>query len=270
MIGENRFLENKLPIAMNDDIKSVRVSEHFYSLQGEGNTVGKPSVFLRLTGCNLMCGGHGTEKDGELHNRATWRCDTIEVWLHGEMYRVEKLATILVQKYKRHFENGAQLVITGGEPMLRQKQIKFLLPELVKRLDFMPRVEVETNCTIPVEPECDLFISQYNVSPKLKNSGMAREKRFKPEVIKEMVLRAKLGDAIFKFVVQDMLHIREAERDFIVPFEIPTHCVWMMPGCENQQQLTKLAPTVAAHAMEMGYNFSTRLQIGIWNQTVGV
>ena len=63
------------------------VSEYFYSIQGEGKTMGVPSVFIRLTACNLMCGGRGTEKDFKLHNGATWRCDSIEVWRKGKKWK---------------------------------------------------------------------------------------------------------------------------------------------------------------------------------------
>ena len=57
-------------------MKKIAISEVFYSIQGEGKTVGIPSVFIRLGGCNLMCGGMGTQFDGELHNEE-WRCDTV-------------------------------------------------------------------------------------------------------------------------------------------------------------------------------------------------
>jgi hypothetical protein len=62
----------------------LAISEVFYSIQGEGITTGTPSVFVRLGGCNLMCGGMGTQFDNELHNGASWRCDTIEVWMKAQ------------------------------------------------------------------------------------------------------------------------------------------------------------------------------------------
>ena len=55
-------------------MNKLSISEVFYSIQGEGKTVGIPSVFVRLAGCNLMCGGMGTQFDGELHNGAEFRC----------------------------------------------------------------------------------------------------------------------------------------------------------------------------------------------------
>lgn len=60
--------------------QEIAISEDFYSIQGEGITMGMPSLFVRLGGCNLLCGGAGTQKDKMLHNGATWRCDSIEEW----------------------------------------------------------------------------------------------------------------------------------------------------------------------------------------------
>ena len=68
----------------------LAISEVFYSIQGEGKTVGIPSVFVRLGGCNLMCGGMGTQFDGELHNGAEFRCDTIEVWMKATSIEINK------------------------------------------------------------------------------------------------------------------------------------------------------------------------------------
>ena len=78
--------------------QKIAVSEFFYSLQGEGRTMGIPAVFLRLTGCNLMCGGYGVEKDGILRDGATWVCDTIAVWIKGTTYTFEDLTELMKQK----------------------------------------------------------------------------------------------------------------------------------------------------------------------------
>src|SRR4051812_29622157 len=107
---------------------TLKVSEHFYSVQGEGQTMGFPSYFLRLTACNMICGGKQTLKDKQLHDGATWRCDSIESWTKGESTTFPALlealgGAIFLGRMKR----GAHLIFTGGEPLLQQKNIlKFI------------------------------------------------------------------------------------------------------------------------------------------------
>src|ERR1700712_530552 len=76
----------------------MRISEIFYSIQGEGKLVGVPSVFVRASGCNLRC---------------TW-CDTpYASWNpEGENVPVNEIAD-RVESY-----NARHIVITGGEPMI--------------------------------------------------------------------------------------------------------------------------------------------------------
>lgn len=247
----------------------IRVSEIFDSLQGEGSTMGMPSIFLRLTGCNLMCGGYGTEKDGKLHDGATWRCDTIEVWKKGERYEAQKLASLLVERFKNKFIAGSQLIITGGEPMLQQKALPTFIEMLNQLSGVRVRIEVETNGTVPISSEFDKYVSQYNVSPKLSNSGMPKNKRIK-EALKDYVKSAHTGKSIFKFVVTDSQDVDEMMNDFIIPFKIPKSCIYLMPGCSTQEQFQNVAPMVAEVANKNGFHFSSRLQINLWNQTTGV
>ena len=75
---------------------SLRISESFYSIQGEGVTSGYPAYFIRLQGCNLMCGG----KDGSLmkEGKATWWCDTEYVWRKGKKTDIE----VLIDDWKKN------------------------------------------------------------------------------------------------------------------------------------------------------------------------
>jgi len=246
----------------------INVSEIFSSLQGEGSTAGKPSVFLRLQACNLMCGGMGTQKDKELHNGATWRCDTIEVWMEGEGYNTHELATDLFDDYANQFLSDSQLVITGGEPLLQQDQFHTLVGELQSLLAKEIRVEIETNGTIV--PEIDSLVDQYNVSPKLSNSGMPKERRITPEAMRHLASRARHNRAIFKFVVTRESDVEEILSDYIEQFGMPKDKIWLMPGCSNQREFADNAPLVAKVCQEQGFNFSSRLQINLWNETTGV
>lgn len=253
---------------MKNDIK---VSEIFHSIQGEGSTMGKPSIFLRLQACNLMCGGRGTEKDGKLHNGATWRCDTIEVWLKGEKWKVGDLAEYLTDRFSQHLKSGSQLVITGGEPMLQQEAFSDLVMEIREKMPVIQpyfRVEVETNGTII--PEKFYPINQYNVSPKLANSGMEKKDRIKPKALRKLATLGDADRAIFKFVVTEEDDLPEILEDFVLPFGLPRDKCWLMPGCSDRMQFEATAPRVAHFCEKYGFHFSSRLQINLWNQTTGV
>ena len=250
---------------MNSD--KIRVSEIFHSIQGEGNTSGMPSVFLRLTGCNLMCGGQGTERDKELHNEATWRCDTIEVWRSGVDWGIHYLANHLVEQYGDALRDNSQLVITGGEPLSQQMAYEQLLSEMRMRIGSF-RVEVETNGTLI--PWHGSKVQQYNISPKLANSGMPYGRRVKEIPLQHFAELVLEGRAIFKFVITRPEDLSEVMDDYLLPFQIPKSKVWLMPGCSNREQYEKVAPMVAATCMEHGFNFSSRLQINVWNETTGV
>ena len=245
--------------------KEIRVSEHFYSLQGEGPTTGMPSIFLRLQACNLMCGGRGTEKDKKLHNGATWRCDTIECWRQGEAWKVRDLAKHFQTVYSTQLAQGAQLVVTGGEPLLQQNAIPDLLDSIQPH-----RTEVETNGTITPNMEVRSRVNCFNVSPKLANSGMRKARRVRPIPLQTFALLQQYGGAIFKFVLTSEYDFEEMMRDYIDPFNIARETTWLMPGCSNQQQYANVAPLVAELCKKHGFMFSGRLQINIWDEVTGV
>lgn len=102
----------------------LRITEIFYSLQGETRTVGLPTVFVRLTGCPLRC---------------TY-CDTAYAFQGGQWL---SLQTILseVKKYRTHY-----VTVTGGEP-LAQKACLLLLTQLC---DEGYEVSIETSGALDV------------------------------------------------------------------------------------------------------------------------
>ena len=74
---------------------SLRITEIFYSLQGEANTVGLPTVFIRLTGCPLRC----------------QYCDTAYAFSGGVIYQLEDILNE-VKSYSAKY-----VTVTGGEPL---------------------------------------------------------------------------------------------------------------------------------------------------------
>ena len=92
--------------------KIMQISEIFYSLQGEGTHIGKPAIFIRLSGCHLRC---------------SW-CDTKYTW---ELKSGSQMSTTEIIKEIKKYP-CQHLVITGGEPLIQQSAIKELLQKLPK------------------------------------------------------------------------------------------------------------------------------------------
>lgn len=214
----------------------MKISDTFFTCQGEIN-VGKLAYFIRLGMCNLNC---------------VW-CDTPERFEYMDM----DLNDIFEQA--KHFN---RIVITGGEPLLQKEDIA----KLIKKLqNYNPKVviEIETNGTIkPVGIKGDVI---FNVSPKLKNSEMKYESRFKPDVLNWF----KEYGANFKFVVtneDDLDEVNMIVSDLLIPKE---QVFLMAEGMTREHQMERMLP-VFEMAKSNGYNFSPRLQILLWDTKRGV
>ena len=204
------------------------VSEDFYSIQGEGLTAGTPAVFLRLSGCNLNCDF----------------CDSKYTWTVGKEFSFKQI----IEKWQNKLANGAHLIITGGEPLLQQKN----LSSFIKQLDeiITPYIELETNATILLENNLLQRINQINASPKL----------LKEEVILQL---AKLNKTKFKFVISKEQDIHEVLNKYIKPFNINRENVWLMPEASTKDILQKRSPMVIELCKKYSLNFSPRLQIDL-------
>lgn len=240
-------------------MKKLSVSEVFYSIQGEGPTTGVPSVFVRLGGCNLMCGGMGTQHDGELHD-ATWRCDTIEVWMKSTSKAHEE---VLNEECLKALRNGAHLIITGGEPLMQQEAIKDFIDYLDKHITNL-YIEIETNGTIMPSSNLTRRINQWNCSPKLSNSGNSKFMYFNENVI----INLNNYNTAFKFVLTNMEDWKEVVGTYL-PY-IKRNKIWLMPSGENQELLNESKQVVVEIAKNNFIKFTNRLHIEIWNKKTGV
>lgn len=251
----------------NKDVPKLPVSETFYSIQGEGATMGVPAVFLRLRGCNLTCGGQDTVKTKGLDSGATWRCDTIEVWTKGKQQDFTEIREQWSKKgFLDHFRQGAHLIITGGEPLLYHDDVLAFIRFL--RADFPDLVvEIETNGTFCPSSALREVVSQFNVSPKLANSGMSKEKRLDAE---SLACFSKLETAIFKCVVSQPSDIIELQNDIIAPYNVDPKKIYVMPAASTREELESESVWVVKEALRFGYRYSSRLQLLIWDKTVGV
>jgi 7-carboxy-7-deazaguanine synthase len=153
----------------------LKVNEIFASVQGEGLRQGEPTIFVRLTGCNLRCDF----------------CDTKYAWEGGDDISVQQ---VIEQVKQQHKEFPADWVcITGGEPLLQDIRE---LAQKIKREDL--KIQIETNGTrfqkLPVD--------WYTVSPK-------PDKYFvHPELIKiarevKLVVTEELGFDVVRKIRQE-------------------------------------------------------------------
>lgn len=238
--------------------QKISVSEVFYSIQGEGKTMGHPAVFIRLGGCNLMCGGMGTQHDGELHNGATWRCDTIEVWMKSTSLPIDQ---VLPQDcHDAIFNNSISVIITGGEPLIQSDALVELIRH-IKLINFNTMIEVETNGTIIPSDDLLNLVDLWNCSPKLSSSGNPRGLRYNAAAL------AIIGgrNSIFKFVISS-----PDEIDEVLKYGVPNNKIWLMPAGENQDLLNENKQMVVELCKKYGFKYSSRLHIDIWNKKTGV
>lgn len=230
----------------------VWVSETFFSIQGEGKHVGVPAVFLRTQGCNLLC---------------RWPCDTIPVWREGELYTYEELFALWTRSgWDTALKKGAHLVLTGGEPLTRQGELTNFI-EYLSRMGIHPFIEVETNATVLPDGKFDQFVTHYTCSPKLSNSGMPRERRYRERALKFFSVNSK---AVFKFVIDRREDTEEVLRDFVVKFNIIPPRVYLMPESTNSMELNEKSPWLVEVCKQHGFNYSTRLHLLIWDRLTGV
>lgn len=208
-----------------------------------------------------MCGGMGTQFDGELHNGAEFRCDTVEVWMKATS---KELHEILPQDCVEAIRNGAHVILTGGEPTMQQAGLYEFISYVKTVINQNAYFEVETNGTIMPNEFLLEQIDLWNCSPKLRNSGMDNAMTYKPDVIKELNKK----NTIFKFVVNSDKEWEEIERDYL-PI-VDREKIYLMPAGENQELLNENKQRVVELAKDKYLNFTTRLHIEIWNKKTGV
>lgn len=150
----------------------LRISEIFFSLQGEGPLVGWPTLFIRVFGCNLNC---------------RW-CDTPYAKGKGVYQEVE--VQEILNLWKKEYSEISYFTITGGEPLL-QEGVYFLIENLLKKKAI---ICLETNGSISIErvPEEVVKVVDF----KTPSSGMEKFNFY------ENLKFLNKKDAL-KFVIQD-------------------------------------------------------------------
>jgi organic radical activating enzyme len=228
--------------------RTLRISEIFDSIQGEGASAGAPSVFLRLATCNLRC---------------TW-CDTKYTWDWSAHRYEDEVRAEDVEIVAARLAAAAErrLVITGGEPLLQDRALVALLASLPAALP----VEVETNGTIVPSSPLLARVNQWNVSPKLGNSGEPRERRIVRGALEALRDSER---AWLKLVVATPADADEAEA-LVESLSFPRDRVLLMPQAATRADLAERAPLVALWAKDKRVGVSPRLHVERWDGRRGV
>ena len=270
----------------------MRVSEVFYSLQGEGERTGHPSVFVRFFGCNFRCPGFGmpegqlsTEPDDIAKNidwfesyadlpLAKTGCDSYPSWhpkfarFSPDLTEEELYSRIMAAVPEEVLNKGIDLVFTGGEPLLPKTQ-KFIR-SLFNKFNFgrFKLVTFETNGTqIPDDELIKDIEAQvpvlFSVSPKLKCSGVPRDKAIVPAVIKRLESRR----SYLKFVVSGEDDLSEVE-DIITKLSFKKD-VYIMPEGGTPERYNNNIAKVAEYSLRRGFILSPRLHITVFGNSWG-
>ena len=237
----------------------------FYTLEGEGVYIGQPSVFMRMSMCNLTCQGFKSAA-------APYGCDSFVSWSVKNKLTFEEIAEIFESNgYKDQLKAGAILKYTGGEPLVQQKALLEFTDFIFDRWKFKPRIDFETNATImPLSEWKEKYHTTFTTSPKLSSNGDSEDKRYKPEVLKWHAKQSLTNHSSFKFVVRNEQDVAEIFEKYIRAFDIPRSKVWFMPMCGSRAEHIEVAPAVAELAKEYGVNFSPRLHLLIWDLALRV
>ena len=285
----------------------IKVSEIFYSLQGEGRFVGVPSVFLRTYGCNFTCSGFGCKpgekstgadevaKNVELYKTfndlplVETGCDSYASW-HPAYKHLSPTVTTedLVEKmlaltpnnqWMQNNGNDVHLVITGGEPLLGwQRAYAELLSH--PRMQDIRNITFETNGTQKLHEDFRKFLKTwqldgiggprevtFSVSAKLSASGESWDDAICPEIIADY---QEVGHTYLKFVVETEDHVNEAVRA-VDAFRAGGFrgVVYLMPqgGVVDPYESNKL--NIANICCERGFNYSPRLHVDLWGNGWG-
>ena len=251
----------------------LRVTEMFYSIQGEGLRQGVPSIFVRLWGCNLYC---GYTKNRLTRQGLTWACDSLSSWQYGKDNTMTYtdpdflVKDITALKPPEVDSKLVDIVFTGGEPLLFIND-SFL--EILDKLHLIYKYEsiyFETNGTLDINRfKHTLDYVKFNCSPKLENSGMELDDRYKPDVLRKI---ATIEGSCFKFVINALFISSSVVeiQTLIRQSNIPDHMIYLMPEGQTRGEIEKNLLICAELSKKYGYRVSNRMQVQIWNKCMGV
>jgi organic radical activating enzyme len=286
--------------------RTLRVSDVFYSITGEGPLAGVPSVFVKLFGCNFTCRGFSNPSyltipysglEDKTQFKSEMGCDSMYAWHPAyknasKVYTISELAQAIVNVLPEiHSYDGVPhmpiLAMTGGEPTIHQSGIAELLEHPL--IQNFSKLLIETNAALDLKPRFIRSLTAWLLdgevkrdliwacSPKLKASGEPQERAIRPTIICDQ--RGVDSMQYLKFVSdgseESFDEIRyvfdkyntELKANDLTPID-PFAIYVMSAGSTLEQQLTS-QKVVAAMCLKYGFNFCARVQCYVFGTAVG-
>jgi 7-carboxy-7-deazaguanine synthase len=211
--------------------RRLKITEIFYSLQGEADTVGFPTVFVRLTGCPLRC----------------QYCDTTYAFHGGEWMSIDGILGRVAEFAPRF------VCVTGGEPLAQ----KNCLPLLANLCDAGYRVSLETSGAMPLAAVDPRVIRVVDV----KTPGSREERRNRYEDL--ALLRP---EEQVKFVICDRADY-EWSRARVAELGLTQRCSVLFSPSADQLPARELADWILADRLAV--RFQLQLHKVLWGNIAG-
>jgi len=211
--------------------RRLKITEIFYSLQGEADTVGFPTVFVRLTGCPLRC----------------QFCDTAYAF-HGGEWRSLDEVLVRVGEYSPRY-----VCVTGGEPLAQ----KNCLPLLTSLCDANYRVSLETSGAMPLADVDPRAVRVVDV--KTPGSGEERRNRYDD-------LALLRPEEQIKFVICDRADY-EWSRSQVESRRLIARCQVLFSPSAEQLPARQLADWILADRLPV--RFQLQLHKVLWGNVPG-
>jgi 7-carboxy-7-deazaguanine synthase len=222
----------------------------FYTLQGEGKYSGVPSVFVRLSNCNLRC--KWTNKDG-----TESICDTPH-----SSYRPERNLFALEDVVKKMMCFGdVHWVVTGGEPLLQLDAV-YQIAEACKTV-----LTIETNGTIPPDMSKFQKSTLFSISPKLGSAGASVDQIESCVAGTRHIARSGV-DLQVKYVLNSENDVTEI-LDFVDRTKVPRDQIILMPQGSTEKEIDTRMLMVAEVCKRHSFRMSDRVHLRLWKGALG-